>query len=336
MDLKVYFFSGTGNAKHCAEWISEEFKLKGLPAEVINIEEMEKRKNVETDSDIIGFCYPTHGFNLPPVMMNFILRFPSGAGESVFLLNTRAGTKAGRFLLPGLSGIALLFSAVVLKCKGYKVVGMRSVDLPSNWTAAHIGLKESKVDTIYNVRKREVLEFASILSEKRSSFKSLKDILQDILISPVALIYFLIGRFFLAKTLVADRSCSRCNLCVKMCPVSAIEIIDERPYWTWKCESCMRCMNICPERSVQATHGFVIFMILILNFFVLKGLNGIAVFDGASPIVRFVINNLFFISGMFAGYGILHWLMKIPFVEKLVTATSLTSYKFWKRYKAPE
>jgi hypothetical protein len=63
-------------------------------------------------------------------------------------MNTRAGVKLGRLFLPGLSGIALLLAAVVLMAKGYRIAGMRPIDMPSNWLSIHPSLRPNAVVAI--------------------------------------------------------------------------------------------------------------------------------------------------------------------------------------------
>lgn len=75
---------------------------------------------------------PIHGFNYPKITLDFIRRFSSGKNKIV-LMNTRARMKIGSFVTPGLTGIALFLSSLLLKQKGYKIVGQIPFDLPSNW-----------------------------------------------------------------------------------------------------------------------------------------------------------------------------------------------------------
>lgn len=337
MKSRIYYFSGTGNALHCAEWFSQEIVKNSSEAELVNIEKLENRRVEDIgDCDLIGFCSPTHGFNYPPLMLNFIFNFPAGNGQKIFLMNTRAGMKIGKYMIPGLSGVALLLAAIVLKMKGYRIAGMRSVDLPSNWTSFHWSLKDSKVDSLYDRREGEVRGFARKIVGGGRDLNSLKDIVQDLIIAPVSIGYYVIGRFLLSKTLIASRDCNSCNICIEKCPVSAIKEVDSRPYWTWKCESCMRCMNICPQRSIEAAHGFVVIFIVLFNILFIKGLDNLMVYSGASGIVKTVLNNFLFIAGMFGGYAVLHRLMRFNWIERLVTGTSISRFRFWKRYKAPK
>jgi len=141
--LIIYYFSGTGNAKRAAEWIIDVAKEKGIETELINIEKIKDNNSYEfKNKTLIGFCFPTHGFNTPPIVINFLRKFPKNLCSDVFLLNTRAGMKLYKIFTLGLSGIAQIVPAIILKIKGYKIIGFRPLDLPSNWISIHPGLRK--------------------------------------------------------------------------------------------------------------------------------------------------------------------------------------------------
>jgi hypothetical protein len=68
--------------------------------------------------------------------------------------------------MPGISGMALIIPALILWIKGYKCIGFRPVDLPSNWISLHPGLKKRVVESIVRGRsKRIVRRFAKSFLE---------------------------------------------------------------------------------------------------------------------------------------------------------------------------
>jgi len=341
--FKIFYFSGTGNAENVACWVAQVAETKSVNTEIVNIGKLNNRKNQTIKSNTtIGFISPTHGFNYPPIMMHFVMRMPKANGNKVFLINTRAGMKAGKYFIPGLSGIALLFSAIVLLLKGYKIIGMLSIDLPSNWISIHPGIKESVVESIYIRRKKNTQKFAEkILSGKRV-YRSLFDIVQDLLISPIAILYYLFGRFGLAKTFIASSDCTKCGLCIKQCPVNAIRWVDKRPFWSYKCESCMKCMNSCPARAIETAHGYFIGILVFAKSVVIYQLYSrleISQYlhnilpEGMVLLVLLVINFVMYFIILVVSYYLLHYLMRVKFIERIIVYTSFTSYKFWRRYK---
>ncbi|HAF28477.1 MAG TPA: hypothetical protein DCG75_05450 [Bacteroidales bacterium] len=341
--LVIYYFSGTGNARNVSHWIKDIAEKREIESEVIDISKLKTRKNIKLPKDaLIGFCSPTHGFNFPPIMFHFLLRFPRSKNNSCFIMNTRAGMKAGKIFLPGLSGMVQYFSAIILKFKGFRIRAMQPVDLPSNWISFHPGLKPTVVDSIYSKRKRETERFAQQLLNGKRSFKGLYTLLIDILITPVAFAYYIVGRFVLAKSFYATRDCTMCKLCIQKCPIQAIKIVDDRPFWTYTCESCMQCMNICPERAIETAHGFVFAAYFLIKFYLLVKIydllqiNSILekCFSGwLNNTLRFFINASFIILLFIISYRVFHYFLKFKLFERLVVYTSLTRWKFWRRYK---
>ena len=162
--LTIYYFSGTGNARNVAYWINQIAQEYDLTSEIVDISKLSNRKNLKVSkNELIGFCCPTHGFNFPPIMFHFILRFPRAKGNKCFIINTRAGMKMGKLFLPGLSGMAQYFTAIILWLKGFKIKATYPVDLPSNWISFHPGIKENTVKSIYTKRKNQVETFTQDL-----------------------------------------------------------------------------------------------------------------------------------------------------------------------------
>lgn len=49
-----------------------------------------------------------------------------------------------------------------------------------------------------------------------------------------------------------NHSCIRCGLCVKNCPVHAIEMKENKPFWVLpKCDNCLRCLHHCPAAAIN-------------------------------------------------------------------------------------
>ncbi|MCF8373400.1 MAG: EFR1 family ferrodoxin [Bacteroidales bacterium] len=344
--LIIYYFSGTGNARNAARWIQNTGQQKGVSTQLINIDRFDK---IEVPGHfgkiLIGFCCPTHGFNLPPLMLKFIFKFPKRKNCDVFLLNTRGGLKLYNWHVPGLSGVAQILPAIILWIKGFKVVGMRPLDLPSNWLILHPGLTQKAVTSIYQHCQPKVQQFTLKIVRGKKDRRALWTLPIDILLIPIAIGYYFIGRFFLAKTLIATDTCNNCDVCISKCPVEAIVKVNERPFWTYRCESCMRCVNICPQRAIETTHGYstlVVFVSsLVISPFLMAGIKKLGAMDFflqsvLTEKILTLINAFFFLVFVILSYGVLHFFMRFKFVSRIIAFTSLSKYRFWRRYKAPK
>lgn len=255
--LVVYYFSGTGNARTVASWLCEAASRKKIASRMINIADIDRRHVAAPDPDaLVAFVSPVHGFNYPPIMVHFLFHFPKGK-NAVLLLNTRAGMKIGKVATPGLSGVTFYLASLFLLLKGYTINAHYPVNLPSNWMSIHPSLNARTVQFLFDKYRAKVTAFAERALDGKKNFKGLIEIVQDAIIAPITLGYYLVGRFFFAKSFYASRECDNCGVCIKGCPVHAIKEVGGRPYWRYTCESCMKCMSTCPKRAIETAHGFV-------------------------------------------------------------------------------
>lgn len=337
-EVLIYYFTGTGNSENVANWFCKKAEESGIECNIINIAEADRQNIKPPDNNtLIVFTSPIHGFNYPPVMLNFIRRFPGGK-NNIALMNTRAGMKIGKWVTPGLTGIAFYLSALILKVKGYSIVGFKPVDLPSNWISLHPGLNDNTVKYLHEVNKKRVTDFAEKILAGKKHFRCLWEIVQDIAISPIALGYYLIGRFMLAKTYFASANCNGCDICLKKCPVQAIIKVNDRPFWTLNCESCMRCMSNCPEKAIETAHGFFTLTLLLFYNVILMLVYSyldVSTLLFNNGLLVFIFRGAFMIFIFTLSYRMFHFLLRFRFFERFFVYTSLTKYKFWgRRYKA--
>lgn len=328
----IFYFSGTGNSRMIASLFSKcalENKVRCL---IFDIASKHGLCLEEIDSEsLIVLISPVHGFNYPKITLNFIRSFPKGTNQ-VVLMNTRAGIKISNKITPGLTGIAFTLSLHILKRKGYNIIGQIPFDMPSNWLSIHPALRKDTIRFIYEKNYSRVkCHFEKLYSGKKD-FASDKDMIQDLLISPITLIYYVVGRYFFAKSYYASNKCNNCNLCIRQCPVQAIKLINARPFWNLKCESCMKCMNNCPLRAIETTHG------LWLTVIILTSTVCTFLFQNLLPnvywIIKFLTSNLILFILLLVLYHVQHWILGNKIIAKIISLTSLTHYKCWGRYKA--
>lgn len=337
--LYIYYISGTGNAKISSEWIADEAGKRGLKTVVQQIDRLENIMMPDpAERPLIGFAFPTHGFNAAPIMLRFILSFPKGMSKNIFLLNTRAGMKLYKIFTPGLSGLALILPAFILLLKGYKCVAFRPVDLPSNWIPLHPGIRQKVIDSIFIRCERIVRAFANKMLSGEKVYRGLYSLPVDLLITPLAFGYYVAGRFFLSKTFIANYNCTNCGICIKECPTSSIKLVNNRPYWKLSCESCMRCLNHCPEKAIEAAHGMAVgfwLLITVINAQIILILIRLFNIQPEAVWLKIFTQLLILICTVFvpaAIYLVIHYAMGFKPVRYLLRFTSLTSLPFWRRY----
>lgn len=330
--VSIFYFSGTGNAKQIALWISEFAKKKGFNTQIFDISNCDAEKtSVLIENALILIVSPIHGFNFPKITLDFIHHFPKG-NNRVVLMNTRAGMKIGKYITPGLTGIAFLLSSLILKRKGYKIVGQIPFDMPSNWLSIHPSLNEKTIKYLHEKNYIRVQKHSEKIFSNKLDFYAYRDLVQDILIAPISLGYYCIGRFALAKSFYASADCDLCGSCIKQCPVKAIKIVNNHPFWSFNCESCMHCMNSCPKRAIESAHGLMAIVGILSSFSFSIFLHHILQLDIESSLIRFTLWSVIFVILLSILYYLQHLLLKYKIMSKLITLTSLTHYKFWGRY----
>ena len=72
--LRMFYFSGTGNARNVADWIAAAWRGRNRAAEVIDVAKLEAHSIRIECGDEVGIASPTHGFNFPPITLTGVLR----------------------------------------------------------------------------------------------------------------------------------------------------------------------------------------------------------------------------------------------------------------------
>ncbi len=333
-ELVIFYFSGTGNAKQVALWCSHFAPDYNIVPKILDISKTDRSVYNTLPSDsLIIIISPVHGFNFPKITLDFIRRFPEGKNKIV-LMNTRAGMRIGKFVTPGLTGIAFMLSTLILKSKGHKIIGWIPFDMPSNWISIHPALREKTVKYLHERSHSKLEKYITRIFSGRKAYPAYKDLIQDILISPISILYYLFGRFAFAKSFYASINCDNCKLCIKSCPVNAIKEINDRPYWTFDCESCMKCMNACPEKAIETSHG-----LLVIVWFLASAANSYLIYlmlntYSNNSWINSITSTIIFFAFLWFFYKLQQLVLGQKIIGRLIRYTSLTGYKFWGRYKS--
>lgn len=333
-NISIYYFTGTGNAKKIADWTCEFANKWAIDCQTIDISSLDFKNLQAFDPDkLIVIISPVHGFNYPKIVYAFIKQLPKGS-NSVVLMNTRAGMKVARSVTPGLSGIAFLLASFLLKLKGYSIKGQIPFDMPSNWISVHPALKDEAIKFIYKKNYERLEKHCSKFFSGKTDFHANKDLIQDILLAPISLLYYLVGRFIFAKSYYASFACINCGLCVKSCPVSSIKLIYGRPYWTFTCESCMKCMNSCPKNAIETAHGLFVAVSVVGSFVTTVILQNIFGISESHWYIRLIPSTAVFFVLLWLLYRFQQQMLRNRLIAKAIALTSLTHYKFWGRYRS--
>jgi Pyruvate/2-oxoacid:ferredoxin oxidoreductase delta subunit len=351
--------SGTGNTYRVSRWIANIFSRYKIRAKVLMIEDADFRSDLSSRADLlVGLLFPTHGFMPPWSMIKFLFRIPKRTHTPVMCVATRGALKIGPLHIPGASGFATFFAALVMILKRYGVKAIFSLDMPSNFINFHWGLHPKNVDKISNrsqIRLEtlipRILNGQRILFTRNNFWEISWCVLLLWLVPLLPIAYLIIARMFMAKVMFSNNNCIGCGLCARFCPNNAILMKDigsqKRPYWTYHCENCLRCMGYCKKRAVEAGHSWAFLLYFIasvpviayvwiwlhasFNFFPVKSSYWTM---EVLYIYNFILYIIYFLPAVFFSYWIFWHLIRFPVFNRFFSLTTLTHY--YRRYHQPQ
>ena len=358
-DTVFYVMSGTGNTYRASRWMEEIVNRHKITAKVVMIEDADFDNDLNQSTDLlVGLLFPTHGFMPPWSMIKFLFRIPRRIAMPVMCVATRGALKIGSLRVPGASGFATFFAAIMMFLKGYRVRAIFSLDMPSNFINFHWGLHPKNVDIISN-RSRFRLEILipKILNGQKILFtlNNLWEILWCVfllwLVPLLPVAYLIIARMFMAKVMFSNNNCVGCGMCARFCPNNAILMKDtgtrKRPYWTYHCENCLRCMGYCKKKAVEAGHSWAVLLYFITSVPVIayvwvwlhESLNFFPVRSGywtieVVYIFNFLMYLIYFLFAVFLSYWIFWNLLRFRVFNMFFSLTTLTHY--YRRYHQPD
>lgn len=354
-----YVMSGTGNTYRVSRWIEEIANRHEVKAKVVLIEDADFSNDfIQPPDFLVGLLFPTHGFMPPWSMIKFLFRMPIRTNVPVMCVATRGALKIGSLQIPGASGFATFFAAILTLLKGYRVKAIFSLDMPSNFINFHWGLHPKNIDKISNkAQSRLKLLIPRILNGQRIWFtrNNLWEMLWCVflfwLVPVFPIAYLIIARMFMAKVMFSNNKCVGCGMCARFCPNNAILMKDagtkKRPYWTYHCENCLRCMGYCRKKAVEAGHSWAVLLYFITSVPVItyawawlhRTLSFYPVINGywtieVVYIFNFLIYIIFFLFAVFLSYRVFWYLIRFPVFNTFFSVTTLTHY--YRRYHQPD
>jgi len=238
--LTLFYFSGSGNTKYVAEKFSLQF-LEKYGVELVDIDEFDRlRKGFGDDFAVAGVIYPVHALNAPANVLNFLKKsLPKGEGRKFFIVKSPGD--------PFFNGGATTEIRKILNKNGYIVTHESLVVMPAN---VFMRYRDSFIS--------KLIEVADVKIAKASS-----EIMNGTVVlhkNPLWMRFSTwffsrletFGASFFGKDLKVNNDCTKCGLCMKICPKMNITADKEgRPRFGWKCMICMRCIYKCPNNAIS-------------------------------------------------------------------------------------
>ena len=249
MRIPIFYFSGTGNTWFVTQEIANQLKDLGHDVSVHAIESDDVKnptslyKLIET-ADIMGIGYPIYGSNLPKIIKNFLLNLPDTEDKVVFGYCTQMT----------ISGNGGAFINEYIKDKGYELKWASYIVMPSNLEFPPLVI--FKIPTrrrIINILK-EAKEKIEIFTEHiHNNDPWIEDqTVIDKFYTTVSRPIFSIEFPEYRKLAYVDMTkCTKCNLCIELCPTNSMEYINGKINIDESCIFCLRCYSFCPHKAIN-------------------------------------------------------------------------------------
>lgn len=245
MNMIGIYFSGTGNTKHCSEYL---LRLLDENAPLYSIENGNAIDAIRSSDEII-FAYPVYYSYLPKIVYDFIVNNSAAwKDKNIFVVATM-----GLFSGDGAGCAARLF-----KKYGAKILGGLHIKMPD--CIGDVKLLKKSFEENKELVKRADAKIES-LATKIKCGKYPQDGL-----NLIDRIVGCIGQrlWFRRKTknysdkLKISNDCIGCGLCAKQCPMGNIELKSNIAIADNRCTMCYRCISLCPKQAITLLGNSVI------------------------------------------------------------------------------
>lgn len=228
------YFSGTGNSKYIAKQFS-----KKMDSDCYSIEEKINFKSILSNADTIAVVYPIYGSCVPRIMREFVEKYLEELKNKKLIifctqmLFSGDGARAFARLIPGCDKNIIYAEHFIMPnniCNFFLFPMSNKVILKKTKKA------DKKLDKVCDNIKKEIIRkrgwniISTLLGKTQNiAYPKMEEQARH--------------------SFIADSTCIQCGLCVKLCPMNNLEIIDGKVVQKDNCTICYRCVNICPQKA---------------------------------------------------------------------------------------
>lgn len=242
--MDIILCSYSGNTGHLAAAFQQGLEQAGAKTTVHRFH-YENDFKASLNGDALVLAFPVLGWKPSWSLFKYLLySLPPGLGKPVFVLYSCAGGPENTHW----------FVWLLLKRKGYRVLGRYWAAYPINIATARLGPKKLwKWSDSLLPRKKDL---SAAIQAGRAFAMGRKSGLPFIL-WPSALIIpgILLDNPWLNRAAyrnwVMRKRCIQCGLCVRTCPVGRLSMPVKYPKAKGTCILCLNCINLCPTKAMQ-------------------------------------------------------------------------------------
>src|SRR3989339_304266 len=235
MKTTIYYFSSTGNSLIVARELAEklgETVVSSIPKTI--------NQELDLSADRIGIVFPVYIWGMPVIVSKFLKKFKNIKDKYIFAVATYGGFPAG----------TLLQVEKQLKEQGSKLNAGFGVRMPGNYTPMYGAISEKKQLSMFKNKNSKTEEIVKSINNRIEKIEK-NFFLTNLLFSSVIYKLSIKNINNMDKQFWVTDRCNSCGICVKVCPVNNINLIEGKPVWQHKCEHCLGCLQWCPKEAIQ-------------------------------------------------------------------------------------
>ena len=235
MKTTIYYFSSTGNSLIVARELAEklgETVVSSIPKTI--------NQELDLSADRIGIVFPVYIWGMPVIVSKFLKKFKNIKDKYIFAVATYGGFPAG----------TLLQVEKQLKEQGSKLNAGFGVRMPGNYTPMYGAISEKKQLSMFKNKNSKTEEIVKSINNRIEKIEK-NFFLTNLLFSSVIYKLSIKNINNMDKKFWVTDKCNSCGVCVKVCPVNNINLIEGKPVWQHKCEHCLGCLQWCLKEAIQ-------------------------------------------------------------------------------------
>ena len=271
MSSEIYYFSGTGNSLAVARDVAEKTNAKLIPIAAVIDQDC-----IRPAADVIGIAFPIYYEpfgGCPLIVRKFVGKLENIQSKYIFAICTYGSG--------GVTSLKYLGELVAAQ-HGKLAAGFR-VNMPENMGGPKINTPDRQ-RKMFSVWKKNAAGVCDVVNARKGGGFDTPNVfvgraygLIKILVPPLISYFKNMTLRHMRKfsgstglpyeklmptmdnSFELNEKCSGCGVCVRICPVSNIHMVEEKPVWQHHCEFCLACLHWCPQEAIntQAFDGLV-------------------------------------------------------------------------------
>lgn len=253
MNVRIYYFSGTGNSLYVAKDVAAQ--TGGILFPVASAAD---HNTIKIDSEVLGIVFPVYYGELPVIIKRFAAKLEGIEHKYIFAVCTFGGS----------AGHSLRILRRIIQTRGGDLSATYRVHMPQN----SFSKPWEKNAVLYATWKKRLGEVADNTCNRKKGEFFKHTFLAPFFMLADSTVNIMKPRYRKAfirlsnappeletdelihlndTSYMVNEECNGCGTCSLVCPVNNIQMINSRPIWLHHCENCLACYNWCPAKAIQ-------------------------------------------------------------------------------------